>query len=151
MDPISISATMSGLVIAIEQIVGLIYKYGKGVRDARKEINQLCSELFALKAALEHIKMSTESTLDIGEDDISDSSTLCDSTLFGTLEFQNMLSTTESLLTDLAKRLDRAPGRLNSVLHNLTWPLKKDDIKSEVQRLERLKSYFILATATDNL
>lgn len=40
---------------------------------------------------------------------------------------------------------------MNAVLHSLSWPLKKEDIKNEVQRLGRLKSYFILPTTTDNL
>jgi hypothetical protein len=40
---------------------------------------------------------------------------------------------------------------MNAVLHSLSWPLKKEDIKSEVQRLGRLKCHFVLATTTDNV
>ncbi|MCJ1425964.1 hypothetical protein MMC29_003865 [Sticta canariensis] len=51
-------ALLTGLIVALEQIIGQIYKFGKGVKAAKKEINQLCSELFALKGSLEHIRMN---------------------------------------------------------------------------------------------
>ena len=147
MDPVSVIATISGLAITIEQIVAAIYRYGKGVNDAKKETNQLCSELFALKGALEHVRMNLQ--------DAEASSTSAPASLsapiIGTTEFSNMLDTTESALGDLLRRLEKPQGRINTALNRLTWPLKKDDIRDETQRLDRLKLYFILATTTDNL
>ncbi len=44
MDPFSISAFISGLLVAVELIVSATYKYCEAVKDANKDINQLCSE-----------------------------------------------------------------------------------------------------------
>lgn len=147
MDPVSVIATISGLAVTIEQIVAAIYRYGKGVNDSRKEMNQLCSELFALKGALEHVRINLQNA--------EASSTSAPGSLpvpiIGTTEFINMLDTTESALVDLLKRLEKPHGRVTTALNRLTWPLKQDDIRNETQRLDRLKLYFILATTTDNL
>ena len=147
MDPVSVCATISGLAVATEQIVAAIYQYGKGVKDSGKETSQLCSELFALKGALEHVRMNLQ--------DAEASSTSAPASLFfpiiGTKEFINMLETTKLTLADLSKRLEKPHGRITTALNRLTWPLKKDDIRNETQRLDRLKSYFILAATTDNL
>ena len=145
MDPVTVIATISGLAITIEQIVAAIYRYGKGVNDSRKEMNQLCSELFALKGALEHVRLNLQTA------EASSAPVSLSVPIIGTMEFSNMVDTTESALTDLLKRLEKPQGRINTALNRLTWPLKKDDIRDETQRLDRLKLYFILATTTDNL
>ena len=145
MDPVSVIATISGLAITIEQIVAAIYRYGKGVNDAKKEMSQLCSELFALKGALEHVRLNLQNA------EASSAPGLLSVPIIGTMEFSNMVDTTESALTDLLKRLEKPQGRINTALNRWTWPLKKDDIRDETQRLDRLKLYFILATTTDNL
>ena len=146
MDPITISATISSLIIAVEQIVVVIYEYGSGVKGAEQEINRLCSELFALKASLEHVRTNLENA-----DDQPGSYSAFYSPLIRTDEFRSTLSTTESLIYDLTRRFERALGYVNAALHSLVWPWRKNDIMEEVQQLERLKSYFILATSTDNL
>ena len=146
MDPVTVCATISGLVVAIEQIVALIYQYGKGVADAKKEISSMCSELFALKGALEHIRLNLQS---IGASSITPFP--FPSPIMGTKDFKEMLDTTTSAITALSKPFEKARGRVATALNRLTWPMKKTDIISETQRLERLKSYFILATTTDNL
>lgn len=66
-------------------------------------------------------------------------------------EFRNMLSTTALPLKDLFQRFEKAPGHLNAALSSLGWSLTQDDIRSKVQRLERLKSYFVFATTVDSL
>lgn len=62
MDPVSII----GLTAAIQQLLGSIYKFGQGIHEARTEINLLCSELLALKAAFEHIQLNVQ--LDSNQD-----------------------------------------------------------------------------------
>ena len=135
MDPISACASISGLVIAIEQIIAAIYKYSKGVKDAKKETKQLCSELFALKAGLEHIRLDLGNT----DDPLAPLQAPASPTT-GTTEFDSMLDATKTLLESLDKRFKESSRRFNTALHRLAWPLRRDDIK-----------YFILATTTDNL
>ena len=145
MDP----ASLTGLIIALEQIIGQIFKFGNGVKAAKKEVNQLCSELFALKGSLEHIRMNFNNNKSFVEPDGALQSLF--PPLLKTEECSRMFTATESLVVDLTKRLSPAPGRLNSMIQSLTWPLKKDDIRDFISRLERLKSYFLLATTSDNM
>ena len=120
MDPITVSATISSLIIAVEQIVVVIHKYGSRVKGAKKEINRLCSELFALKAALEHVRMNLENA-----DDQPRSYSAFYSPLVRTDEFRSTLSTTESLIKDLTTRFEGAPGHVNAAMHSLAWPWKR--------------------------
>lgn len=145
MDP----ASLTGLIIAVEQIISQIYKFGKGLKDAKKEINQLCSELFALKACLEHIRITFNNSKAFVEPDGALQSLF--SPLLETEECSCMLTATESLMQDLVEKLSIGSGRLDSMMQSLTWTLKKDEIKDFIQRLERLKSYFLLATTSDNM
>ena len=147
MDPLSACTTIAGLAVAIEQIVAAIYQYGKGVKDSKKEICWLCSELFALKGALEQVRRNLQ---DAEASSMSAPATLF-SPIIGTKEFINALDTTKLALADLFLRLERPHGRITTALNRLMWPLEKDDVRNETQRLERLKSYFILAVTTDNV
>lgn len=66
-------------------------------------------------------------------------------------EFRNMLSTTALPQKDLFQRFEKSHGHLNAALSSLGWPLTQDDIRIKVQRLERLKSYFVFAATVDDL
>ena len=143
MDPISII----GLTAAIQQILIAVYQFGKGVREARDEINHLCSELFALKAALEHAQFNIDTR---SSDTSKDAQSILVSSNMSTLEFGDILSSTDSILRSLLIRLDRKPSKIKSTFRKVSWPLLKDDINRDIQRIERLKSFFILSTTSDN-
>lgn len=145
MDPGSII----GLSAAIQQLLTCVFKFSQGVREAKREINLLCSELLALKAALDHIQMNLQLNNDAGT--ASHLGQVLCSPNIGTSEFQGMISLTGTTLNELLSRLDSKPGRLRSTLQRLTWPLVKDEVKLFVDRLERLKSWFVLATTSDNM
>ena len=147
MDPISIV----GLTAAIQQILTYVYQFGGGIREAKKEINQLCSELFALKAALEHIQLSLDTNRIAQLDITGDAHSLLTSPNLVTSEFTDVLSSTDTILKDLLARLDLKPSRFKWSLQRLTWPIIKDDVKGYIDRLERSKSWLILATTSDNM
>lgn len=145
MDPVSIT----GLILSAQQLISYIFAYGAGVKDSGEEIGQLCSELFALKAALEHVQMNADANIAL--DEPQGVAPAFSSPLFETKEFSSMVSTTDTLLKVLIGRFPTDPGRLKSAWRKLTWPLKKDDIQQSIQRLERLKMFFVMATTTDNM
>lgn len=147
MDP----ASIIGLSAAIQQLLGCIFRYGQGVREAKREINQLCSELLALKAALEHVQLLSQPGPLIEVNPSQVDQPLLSSSSFETPEFGEMLSFTKDVLKQLLDRVEIKPSRLKSSLQRFTWPLIKDDIKMYIDRLERSKQWFILATTTDNL
>ena len=151
MDPVSVI----GCAAAIQQLLNCVYQgyqYGKGVYEAKKEINQLCSELLGLKAALEHIELNLglNRSLELGASE--DAQRILSSSNFSTPEFHEMLSSTQTILKELLARLDVKPtSRLAASMQKLRWPLVKDDIKVYIDRLERSKSWFIFATTSDNV
>ena len=151
MDP----ASIIGLTAAIQQLLNCVLKFGKDIHDAKKEINQFCSELLALKAALEHVQLS------LGFDSLNQSfdqlgiSGQVPSALWtpnlSTPEFRDMLASTDGTLKEMLAELQAKPGRLNTSLQRLKWPWTKEKIKLYVERLERCKSWLVLATTSDNM
>ena len=116
-------------------------------------MKQLCSELLALKAALEHTQINIDSSMDVDGDDDETlvPTTAFPSSMVESTEFSDMLDTTKSLIAQLSARFEKTPGRLQSMMTSLSWPMVKDGIQKDLQQLERLKSYFIIATTTENL
>ena len=155
MDPVSIV----GCAAAIHQLLSCVYRvyqFGKGVHEAKKEISQLCSELLGLKAALDHIQLNLNLNLNLNynvEQGISeDARRVLSSSNFLTPEFHEMVMSTEAVLKELLARLDVKPtNRFAVSIQRLRWPLVKDDVKVYVDKLERSKSWFILATTSDNV
>ncbi len=145
MEPVSIV----GLAAAIQQLVTAIYQVGQGVREAKKEMNQLCSELLALKAALEHVQLNLGHQNDTGVGSEDPQSILSSSNL-NTPDFKNMLASTNAILQDLLARLHPNSSRFKSSLQRISWVLMKEDIKRDTQRLERSKTWFILATTSES-
>lgn len=147
MDPVSII----GLSAAVQQLLGCILKYSQGVREAKTEINQLCSELLALRAAFEHIHLILQPASSIDIDGAESAQALLSSSIFATQDFRDMLMLTNETLTQLQTRLETKPGSFKSSWQKLAWPLMKDEVKLYIQRLERSKQWFILATTSDSL
>jgi hypothetical protein len=145
MEPVSIV----GLAAAIQQLVTAIYQVGQGVREAKREMNQLCSELLALKAALEHVQLNLGQQNDTGVGSEDPQSMLSSSNL-NTPDFKNMLASTNAILQDLLARLHPNSSRFKSSLQRISWVLMKEDIKRDTQRLERSKTWFILATTSES-
>jgi len=147
MDPVSII----GLTAAIQQILVAVYNVADGVRESKDETNQLCSELLALKAALDHVQMN----LSLISSDNSEGSGVPSSSLvspnLSTFEFKEMIASSETIVKEVLTRLGKKPNALKASLQRLKWPFIKDDVKRYVERLHRLTSWFVLATTSDNL
>lgn len=147
MDPISII----GLTAAIQQILVAVYNVADGVRESKDEINQLCSELLALKAALDHVQMNLSLvSSNKTEGPAMPSSSLVSPNL-STFEFKEMIASAEKIVKELLARLDKKSNALKASLQRLKWPFIKDDVKRYVERLHRLTSWFVLATTSDNM
>lgn len=144
MDPVSII----GLTAAIQQILKSVYNFTQGVRESKSEINQLCSEMLALKAALEHIQINLSLDDDSGTSKAA--SPFLSSPNFSTPEFKDMVSSAQAILMDLRARLEVKPSRLKTSLQRMAWPLVKDDVQRYVERLHRLTSWFVLTAISDN-
>ena len=144
------AAAIIGLTAAIQQLLTTVYQFGQGVREAKAEINQLCSELLALKAALDHVQLNLNAGLTGSFGAAEDAQLILSSSNFSTSEFKDMISSTDKCLKGLLARLDRKPSKFKIPLNRVTWPLIKSEVKQDIARLDQLKSFFILATTSDN-
>ena len=150
MDP----ASIIGVIGSIQQILQAVYAYGSSVREAKTEINQLCSELLALKAALEHVHLNSNvDQLSAGMENLGlakEAQEILSTSNFATPEFEQMVLSTNHIVNELLSRLQQKSGKFNAAKQRLMWHIVKDDIKRDIDRLNRMKSFFILATTSDN-
>ena len=193
MDPV----TAIQLVSSINEIIRVVYIYAKGVKDASNEIKRLSSELFGLKAALEHIswdlnvgfgqlslksdgsRISADGERQPDEplvkrrkgeidtfpgsspvDSIDSISTLTEeppaytpfSPLLETEETRRTFEEADKLLNRLSKTLGKpSAGKVSQWMQRASWPMKKGETAKMADHLERIKTYFVLATTTDSL
>ncbi|PNP84311.1 hypothetical protein FNYG_02336 [Fusarium nygamai] len=127
-DPISII----GLVAQVSHLIQRSYHYGKAVHDAQNDMRKLYTELLALKGVLEQLE---ELDIASAEPHIAD--------LKHSKEFRKTLSSTSELVDRLMENLNKkqtSSRRVNAFL----WPWVKDDVKADIQDLERVKTWFIV-------
>ena len=147
-------------------VASTLYSYGKQVKGARRDIQNLTNELFGLIGALEHVKLQQEqeavqegpqrrplvydqiadvySKSKEGKDEITAKS-------FHQNTVASVLRQTVEFLRELQQSLALPKGRLNAAMHLMKWPLKESEISGHLTRLERVKTYFILSLVTDEV
>ena len=140
-------ADLSGLILTVLglsfEISSTIYNYSQDVKAASDGMQRLSSELFAVIGVLEHVKLQrqqktlTQSSL---KEEANDSDNL-----------KRVLEETLVFLQELKASLDPPQGRLKVALQKMKWPLKEKETQSHLQRLERVKTYFILSQVTEEM
>lgn len=141
-------ADLSALILTVlglsYEMASTIYSYSKDVKGARKQINQLSNELFALIGVIEHIKMQRErGALDQQQPKSffhNDSDT-----------FERVLNETIEFLQELQDSLAVPKSRLYAIAQKLKWPLQEKETQAHLRRLERVKSYFVLSQVTEEM
>lgn len=123
-DPLSIA----GLVLAVGSVAQGVLSYAMAVKEAGRDISQLLTELLALKGFLEQIQSDKQSQ----------------AAYFETTEYYELLQTGFQVVRSLELDLNRPVTKIGSVVSRLKWPLKKEDARKHFERLERVKSYFLL-------
>jgi hypothetical protein len=74
-----------------------------------------------------------------------------DMRFFGSAQFSEILKATQRFLQDLFTSLERPRGHLKASWQSLSWPSSKGEVKEHIDRLKRVKSWFISAMMTDSL
>ena len=145
-------ADVSGLVLTVLgvsfELASTLYSYAKDVKEAKNAIQQLSNELYALIGVLEHLKRQQEQ---IFESESKSDRPESVRQSYDESSLTSILNECLDFLHDLQESLKIPKGTLRSALHKLKWPLKDSDMKAHLQRLERVKTYFILALVTDDL
>ncbi|THW30777.1 ankyrin repeat protein [Aureobasidium pullulans] len=140
MDP----ASVIGVIGVVLQITKTIYAYGDAVPEYKNEVARLRSELFGMHAALTQIEQDLSL---VGKDGRH---TLASPNLESP-QVRQMLDETHTILEQLANTLQEDISRSRRLARRIIWPLKRPQIQDLATHLERLKSFFILATIRDTL
>ncbi|MCJ1329687.1 hypothetical protein MMC10_006367 [Thelotrema lepadinum] len=150
MDP----GTAIGLALSVQQLLKSLLEYSQDIKNAKKEVRQLSAELSMLKAVLEQVKMILDPAQEV--DGMDEGSPILLTPNLGTDEFRQMIVTTESLLEELQSLLqpeEKDPSRFQMVkkaIQRARWSFDKKEAEDYLKRVERAKTWFILALTSDD-
>lgn len=140
-------ADVSGLILTVIgislDVASRIYRYSQDVKTASAGMQGLGNELFALIGVLEHVKLQRQHLNPTTPSETSG--------LKGLNSMQKILEETLVFLQGLKSSLDSPQGRLKNTVQKLKWPLKEKETNSYLERLERVKTYFILSQVTEEM
>ena len=145
MDP----ASAIGLIVNIQTLLLSTYNVGQDILNAKDEIRKLAIELSALKASLEPIHLVYN--FSSHEKDCKDALSILETSNLSSAESKAMLRLTEDTLTDLSNRLQTGSNQSKKAWQKITWHFEKAEFSSLLERLERAKTWFVLAATTDNV
>lgn len=140
-DPLSISASIAGLISIADIIARRSFKYGKGVKNAKKEVAKLITEVTHLFGVLNHLKLVACRY----EDEQFES----------TMQIHHIQSCYD-LLEKIKFRLDEADpssgGSVKKALQKqLTWPFSNPETLELIDEVERHKGILSLALSADGM
>lgn len=138
MDPLSSAASVITVVQISKEILTACGKYALDVKDAKKDIERLSSEVKALHGVLNRVK-------DLAEG--QDTATLP--------TFQTITAAIAQCLSELVElKTHLDPGKKRQAMNRLglralKWPFKSEDVNKLLEALERHKATINLALTTD--
>ena len=142
-------ADVSGLIMTVLglsfNVTSMLYRYAKDVKGARGDIQQLSNELFALTGVLQHIKLQKENFLIEKPAEQSFSEEL------NQPGGREVLQECIEFLQELHQKLMVPESRFQAKIQRMKWPFQGDEMKQHLQRLERVKTYFMLALMSDEM
>ncbi|CUS07295.1 unnamed protein product [Tuber aestivum] len=146
MDPLSITASVITVVTLTGQLISLGYSYGVGVSGCPQELRDLTTELISFSTILGAVR----SVLDPTQNPTAGPHpTLIGNSLQNNLD--ECATQLGKLLLFLQKYQDPADGKVKKVVKRMMWPLKEQETKEWIARIEGYKSTFSLALSTDGL
>ena len=141
MDPLSISASIAGLITLTEVIVSHGYEFLKGVKHAKAEISQLLVEITALFGVLQSLRIVAGRF---------------EGAQLGSSIQATQLQACHDLVHRIREHLRQAlpedkDGRWRTAGKSIRWPLSSGETKTLIADLEKQKSILSLALQVDGL
>ncbi|KAI8242507.1 Vegetative incompatibility protein HET-E-1 [Colletotrichum sp. SAR 10_99] len=133
-DPLSIAASIAGLISLADIVFTRLIKYKKSVKDAEKELGDLAKEVNLLGGALNSLARLARA-LEAGSFDSN-------------LRMHNIEDCSDSL-TAMNKELSKID--LTSIRTKLFRPISSDQVREWLDLLSRLKQNINLALSADSL
>lgn len=144
-DPLSVTASVGGLLMLAGKIVSDGLNFVNKVRDCPKEIPMLLQEVSLLNTVLTQLMtLANDSGIPAGAPG--------GSTLQQYLT-PSLVAECNSLLNDVKKAIEKCQQiqgrRGDNVRKSLLWPFKDREVKASIEHLRRLKDHFAAAVAVD--
>ncbi|TGO80148.1 hypothetical protein BELL_0014g00180 [Botrytis elliptica] len=148
MDPLSVSASISGLISILDIIAGKSYKYVKEVRGSTQEVKKLVKEMTDLYGILNQLRLVV--------------SRFDDESISSTIQFQH-IDTCRTLLDRIKERLDKADrdniggqksaiGRkISNLGRALIWPFSVGETRALIDDVTTQKSTLMFALQVDGM
>jgi hypothetical protein len=148
MDPLSLSASIAGLISITDMIAGRSYKYIKEARGASKEVKKLLEEITDLFGILNSLRLVASRY----QDEAFDS----------TMQSQH-IHTCHTLLEKIKDRLDKADPshvdetkspfrqKTSTLGRTLIWPFSSVETKGLIAEVANQKATLSLALAADGM
>lgn len=141
-DPLSVSASIAGLVTLADIVFRRTYRYAKAAKKAQKEISALSAEIGALYGILSNLHL-VSCQLEGG--------------LFESTTRTHHIHSCYQTLEHVRSILDRddtsalRDERVESLKRNLRWPFKSSEVKDLIAEIERHKTTLGLALNVDSI
>ncbi|KAI0418232.1 ankyrin repeat-containing domain protein [Xylaria grammica] len=141
MDPLSVAASIAGLVTLADAVFRGVYKYCRAASDASDEIKELANRLQSLAGILHSLGILADALEQDGA--------------HPTIQMTHISDATK-LLGEIQTRLDRSKSRINSsklalIQHSLKWPFTKTRTKELTDKLAQQQDVITLALHADSL
>jgi hypothetical protein len=142
MDPLSISASIAGLITLADVVFSRTHKYYKGVKNAGEEIKHLASEIRALAGLLHGLRLTLEELEAEAE-----------WTHFKAYQIYACNMTLTNIRTELDKHSPGATAGLplKTKVQKLKWPFSLPQTKELLSEVERHKSTISMALVADDV
>ncbi|KAF6222560.1 hypothetical protein HO133_000605 [Letharia lupina] len=139
-DPLSVSASISGLITLADIVFRRTYKYVKAVKKAPKEISALSAEIGALYGILSNLQLVSRQL----EDETFESTTRVH-------HIHSCYQTLEHVKSILDRDDTSSLGgqRLETLKRKLRWPFTSSEVKDLITEIERHKTTLGLALNVD--
>ncbi|KAK8110140.1 uncharacterized protein PG998_006597, partial [Apiospora kogelbergensis] len=141
-DPLSISASIAGVVTLADAVFGRLHKYAKKAKDAPAEVKELSAQVNQL-GGLHNSLARLARTLDDELFDVSLRMQHVDSCSFILTKLDKMLQKAEK---DLEK-----PGQLDRLQRKMKWPFSTSQIKEYMTELSIHQESISLALSADTM
>jgi VCBS repeat-containing protein len=141
-DPLSVSASVAGLLSLVIQVADGTYQYASSARNATSAVAALLRELQALKTVLVKLDDLTHNSLSL------QAVPKRNATVVSLLDIKGCTAEIEKIQQKLGSRLN-VRGKMKVVQH-LIWPFLENKTLQMVQTLHSYVDIFHLALSMDN-
>lgn len=148
MDPLSLSCNIIGVLTIASKLLSLGYSYGNSVNDFPEDIQDLVGELSSLSGILHALN----ATMDPPDGSGVISTKVDPNGMARAITIP--LEDCRRLLSDIAGELEKyrkSGSKARKAVEHLYWPLKGNETRIWVKKIERYKNTFSLALSADEL